>query len=67
MNTYLIQLAGKINMDDLNQLSPYLMSGILVKDDTTRFKVCADQSGLLGMLRFLHNHGLVLLAVRQVA
>ncbi len=67
MNTYLIQLQGQVDVNDLNPLSPHRMTDVQVRSTTTRFAVCTDQSGLLGMLRFLHDRGLAFLALRQVA
>ena len=65
--TYQIEVLDRVDGDDLNAMSPLeiRMIGVEAGDEraTTLFSVCADQSGLIGMLRHLHARGLVLVSV----
>jgi hypothetical protein len=65
--TYQIEVLDRVDGDDLNAMSPLeiRMIGVEAGDarPTTLFSVCADQSGLIGMLRHLHARGLVLVSV----
>jgi hypothetical protein len=63
MNTYLIQLGGPVDETELNATGPIKMTGIKTDRALSSFSVCADQSGLIGLLRHLHARGLVLLSV----
>lgn len=65
-STYQIAVQSPMDMDDINAASP--LQATLVKKDTvfTLFAVCTDQSGLMGLLRYLHNRGVVLLSVTCV-
>ena len=64
MNTYLIQLRGKVDLNELNAMSPHLMTVIRVEPDATLFSISTDQSGMIGMLRHLHNLGLILQSIQ---
>ena len=61
--TYLIQLRDQVNENDLNAMSPIQMTVVRVDTAATLFTICADQSGLIGLLRHLHGRGFVLLSV----
>ena len=63
--TYQIVVAGQVDADDLNTMSPLQIQLMQVgaefgETGTTVFSVCSDQSGLIGLLRHLHARGLVL-------
>jgi hypothetical protein len=60
MNTYHIELMGQIPIDELNTMSPVQMTQAAAKQDCTAITICTDQSGMLGLLRHLHNLGLVI-------
>jgi hypothetical protein len=62
-HTYLIQLNGQIALAELNAISPLELTAVRADRAATLFSVCADQSGLIGLLRHLHARGLVLLSV----
>ena len=62
-HTYLLQLNGQADIDDLNANSPLEMKQLEVDGNTSIFVIHTDQSGLIGMLRHLHARGLVLLSV----
>jgi hypothetical protein len=61
--TYHIEVRGQVDEDSLNASSPLQMT--VVREDTTRtlFTICTDQSGLIGLMRYLHGRGFVLLSV----
>jgi hypothetical protein len=61
--TYLIQLCGQVNESDLNAMSPIQMTVVRVDTAATLFTICTDQSGLIGLLRYLHGQGFVFLSV----
>lgn len=62
-HTYLIRLRGRIAPAELNAISPLELSAVRTDKAATIFSVCADQSGLIGLLRHLHARGLELLSV----
>ena len=61
--TYHIEVRGQVNQDDLNAMSPLQTTVIRVNAAATLFTICADQSGLVGLIRHLHGRGFVLLSV----
>lgn len=58
MNTYRITLRGQVDVDDLNHASPHQMTPDQIQAASTIVTVYTDQSGLLGLIRHLHNLGL---------
>ncbi len=58
MTIFLIQVQGQVDVKELNALSPHQMDAVQAAPTGTRFAICTDQSGLIGMLRFLDNYGL---------
>ena len=65
MNTYSIQLRGAVNENPINTKSPLHMKVIQADSHTTLFAIYADQSGLIGLIRYLHGQGYVLLSVHR--
>ena len=71
--TYQIKVRGQVNEDDLNTASPLQIALVQAEaggEDphaATLFTICADQSGLIGLIRHLHGRGFVLLSVRRQA
>lgn len=63
MNLYIIRLRGQVDVNDLNPLSPHPMSIVRMDPTSTLIRIATDQSGMLGILRNLHNLGLTLLSV----
>jgi hypothetical protein len=61
--TYHIEVRGQVDGGSLNASSPLQMT--VEREDTARtlFTICADQSGLIGLMRHLHGRGFVLLSV----
>ena len=63
---YQIVINGQIEGDDLSSMSPVKLVVESCGPETTRFCVRTDQSGLVGLLRHLHNLGVVLLSIRRM-
>lgn len=63
--TFLIEVMGALDEDILNATSPIQVR--LVKIDSAVSTLClnADQSGLIGLLRHLHQQGYLLLSVSR--
>ena len=67
--TYQIKVRGQVDENTFNTSSPLQMTVVRVDADeehpsaATLFTICADQSGLIGLIRHLHGHGFVLLSV----
>jgi hypothetical protein len=63
ISTYQIEVRGLMEGDDLNAMSPLKMTVIQRDKNATLFTICADQSGLVGLIRHLHGRGFVLLSM----
>jgi hypothetical protein len=67
--TFHIQVRGRVQERTLNAHSPLHMKvvpGDADRDDaleSTTVAICADQSGLIGLIRHLHGHGFLILSV----
>jgi hypothetical protein len=61
--TYRIEVQGQVDENDFNAAGPLRMKVIRADQATTLLAIYADQSGLIGLLRFLHQQGFVLLSV----
>ena len=61
--TYHIEVRGQVDEDAFNATSPLQMTVVRVDPAATRFTICADQSGLVGLIRHLHGQGFVLLSI----
>lgn len=61
--TYLIQLRGQVNEDEINAIS--LLPLMMEWSDTTAtlFTATTDQLGLIRLMRRLHRQGFVFLAM----
>ena len=62
-HTYLIQLRGSVDIDELNALTPLRMTPVQAEPATTRVTASTDQAGLIGLLRHLHGLGFQLLSI----
>jgi hypothetical protein len=63
--TYHIEVQGKMDEKVFNASSPLQVTVIQAEKEATLFTLCADQSGLLGLIRHLHGRGFVLLSLRR--
>ena len=57
LSTYHIEVRGQIDESDLNARSPRRATLVRTDPGSTHFAICADQSGLIGMIRHLHDRG----------
>lgn len=63
--TYQIEVQGRVVEDELNVSGPIEIAVVSIRADSTRFSILTDQSGLIGMLRYLHTHGLIFLTIQK--
>ncbi len=61
--SYRIEVQGQVDENDFNVAGPLRMKVIRANPATTLLEIYADQSGLIGLLRYLHQQGFVLLTV----
>jgi len=64
IHNYIIKVNGYVEQDDINAASPVNISVDWANESATNLLACTDQSGLIGILRHLHNMGFVLIAVQ---
>jgi hypothetical protein len=64
LNTYRIEIQGQIEEKNFNATSPYRITKVRANPDVTLFTICTDQSGLVGLIRHLHQQGYVLLSIQ---
>jgi hypothetical protein len=62
-HTYLIQLRGSTDIDEVNALTPLQMTEVHSEGTTMQVTVSADQAGLIGLLRHLHGLGFQFLSI----
>jgi menaquinone-dependent protoporphyrinogen oxidase len=60
---YTITVQGQVDAAELNADSPWRMKVVEANSAVTRLAVRTDQSGLVGLIRHLHNIGIALLAI----
>lgn len=65
LSTYLIELRGEAVERELNATSPVRVTVVRAGEGTTILSACTDQSGLMGVLRYLHGLGFALMSVRR--
>jgi hypothetical protein len=65
MQTYAILLRGRIDPGELGAASPLRMKVECLEGETTKCEVRTDQSGIIGLLRYLHGRGFVILSVNR--
>jgi hypothetical protein len=57
MDIYHIRLRGQVDEEEINSMSPLQMVWEEGSTAVTQFAVHSDQSGLIGLMRHLHNRG----------
>jgi len=65
MNTYLIQLQGQVDVNELNLMSPHQMVLVCTDPAGTQVSIYTDQSGLIGLMRHLHGLGYTVLWIKR--
>jgi hypothetical protein len=63
--TYLIQLRGQVDESEINAISPIQVTLVEVETAATLLSIYSDQSGLMGLMRYLHNRGFVFLSIHR--
>jgi len=63
IGTYYIEVEGHTDGNNLHRSGPLEMKLVWADDTTTLFTICTDQSGVIGLIRYLHGQGFVLLSV----
>ncbi len=64
-SNYQIQIDGQVHENELNTLSPLEIRAEKVDADSRWLSVLTDQSGLIGLMRYLHGLGCVFLFVNR--
>ena len=62
-HNFRIEVQDQVVESEINALSPLQMKIVQVSPGASQFLVCTDQSGLMGVIRYLHNHGFVFLSI----
>ena len=63
IGTYLIQLRGQVDEDEINAISPLPLNMEWSDTTATLFTASTDQSGLIRLMRRLNKRGFVFLAL----
>ena len=61
--TYQIEVWGQVDENAFNATSPLQITVMQMDSAATLFTICTDQSGLIGLIRRLHQQGFVILSV----
>jgi hypothetical protein len=62
---YHLQLQGRVDEREINALSPLQVTLERAEPADTWLSVWTDQSGLMGLLRYLHGRGLAIIRVER--
>lgn len=62
---YQIKILNGIDRTRLESSSPVQMKVIRADGETTTLEIFSDQSGLIGVLRYLHQQGYILLNMQR--
>lgn len=60
---YHIKVRGQMDENVFNAATPLQITVVQVDSATTLFTTSADQSGLIGLIRHLHQQGFVILSL----
>ena len=63
ISTYHIEVQGQVDENAFNASGPLRITVIRTDRAATLFAISADQSGLIGLLRYLHQQGYVIHSV----
>jgi hypothetical protein len=61
-STYQLRLLGEVSQEDVNRMSPCRVSQVRRDEKTTTFRAVTDQAGMIGLMRYLHGMGFVILS-----
>jgi hypothetical protein len=65
MCTYRIKVQGQVDERELSTMSPLQIAETRTDTTATRFAVHTDQSGLIGLIRYLHGQGFLVLSITR--
>jgi hypothetical protein len=65
LSVYKIEVKGRLEEGIVNAASPIQVVVEEISDSYTLFTILADQSGLVGMIRFLHRQGFIILSIKR--
>jgi hypothetical protein len=63
--TYHLEIQGQLEEKNFNTMSPYRVTEVCASPNVTLFTIYADQSGLVGLIRHLHQQGFVVLSIHR--
>jgi hypothetical protein len=63
--TYRLEIQGQVEEKNFNTMSPYRITDVRASPDATLFTIYSDQSGLVGLIRHLHQQGFVVLSIHR--
>ena len=66
MCTYLIQVRGQVDVGEINAMSPLAITLERAEPAATELAFSTDQSGLIGLMRYLHGKAFVFLSMSRV-
>ena len=64
--TYYIELHGQVSAVEINAMGPLQVEVTQAKPASTRLAFSTDQSGLVGLIGYLHGLGFGLLSVNRI-
>ncbi len=62
---YIIQVRGQVAEGELNAMSPLQVAVTPIRPDMSLLTFSTDQSGLVGLISYLHGLGFVVLSVNR--
>ncbi len=63
---YTVQLRGLVSDGELNALGPLQVKAVQAGLQCTLLTFSADQSGLVGLISYLHGQGYIILGLKRV-
>jgi hypothetical protein len=64
IRTYALKLSGELEQDFLTSFCPAGTNLERQEGSTLLSNICTDQSGIIGMIRYLHNLGFTILEMK---
>lgn len=65
LSEYRIEVKGRLEEESINAASPIQLNIEKATDSESAFTIYADQSGMVGLIRFLHRQGFIILSVSR--
>jgi hypothetical protein len=64
-NKYRIKIHGKLDVQPINESSPIAIIDSIIEKNSTLLTIQSDQSGLIGLLRYLHARGVIFESINR--